>query len=701
VSWRIGIDVGGTFTDVVALNESTGERRVVKTSSTPADPSEGFGAGLDLMLADLAVEPSEVAMVLHGTTVATNAILEGKYARLGLIVNRGFREMLECARQTVPGDLGNILWWIKPPRIVPLELIREVSARHDAEGNQLRPVDPDEVRLIAQEYRQSGISAIAVSLLHSYRNPEHEQQVRELIANEYPDCFVSVSSDVIREYREYERTVSTCLNTGLMPGLSSYVGVLDDRMRRIGMNASLHIMKSSGGVAHAPELVSRPIGAVLSGPAAGVIAACAIASAAGHEDVLTLDMGGTSTDIALIEGSAPRLLSEGKIDIYDVKAPMVDMTAVGAGGGSIAWLTEAKGLRVGPQSAGASPGPVCYGRGGTAPTVTDANVVLGRISPYLLGGGLELDEAAAKQAIEEQIADPLGLDVDKAADGILQLAINSIAAGIRLVSVKRGRDPRRYVLFPFGGAGPLHACLVAESLGITRIIVPHSPGATSAEGLLQADVRVDHVVTAVQREDALDPKAIATEIRALIETAERDLRGQGLDDDALRYEAFAEIRYSGQAYELRLPLRSLEIDEQVIRDAISDFHEAHEDRFGYSYAGAELTELVNVGVVGIGDLKRPKAVSAAVPERSWEAAAKYTREMYDRHSGQRVTCTVYDRLHAPANEPLAGPAILEQYDTTIVLETGWIAHSSQEGQLLLTAASDWHSTQEGSSNGAG
>ena len=386
MAWRIGIDIGGTFTDVVALDEASGAERVLKVSSTPGDPSKAFSEGVAQVLSDLAVDPADVTMIVHGTTVATNAILEGRYAPLGLIVNRGFSHVLECARQTVPGDLGNILWWIKPARIVPLELIREVTARLGADGEEMSPVDETEVRAIAREYKQRGISALAVSLLHSYRSPDHERRIRDVLLEEHPECFVSLSSDVIREYREYERTVSTCLNTGLMPEFSSYVGVLEERMTDNDMDAKLHIMQSSGGVAHAPDLVSRPIAAALSGPAAGVIAACAIGADVGERDLLTLDMGGTSTDIALIEGGAPGLLSEGKIDIYDVKAPMIDMTAVGAGGGSIAWLTEAKGLRVGPQSAGASPGPVCYGRGGTAPTVTDANVVLGRISPYLLGG---------------------------------------------------------------------------------------------------------------------------------------------------------------------------------------------------------------------------------------------------------------------------------------------------------------------------
>ncbi len=676
--------MGGTFTDVVAVDEETGVQKVLKTSSTPDDPSRAFSEGLARIGSDQAIEPGNVSMVVHGTTVATNAILEGRYASLGLIVNTGFRDLLECARQTVPGDLGNILWWVKPARIVPLELIREVTARCDASGAELRPVAEGEVRTIAREYRQRGITAIAVSLLHSYRNPQHECRVRDILLDEYPDCFVSISSDVIREYREYERTVSTCLNTGLMPELSSYVAVLEDRMGEVSVDATLHIMKSSGGVAHAAEFVTRPIAAALSGPAAGIIAACAIGAEVGEHNLLTLDMGGTSTDIALIEGGTPGLLSEGKIDIYDVKTPMIDMTAVGAGGGSVAWLTEAKGLRVGPRSAGASPGPVCYGKGGEEPTVTDANLVLGRISPYLLGGQLELDAEAARNAIETQIAGPMGLSVDRAADGILQLAIDNMAAGVRLVSVQRGRDPREYVLFPFGGAGPLHACLVADSLGLSRIIVPSSPGATSAEGLLHADVRVDHVVTAVGREDDLDVESVAAELRRLIRAAEEDLAEQGLPSDRVSVATFAELRYAGQASELRIPLISTTFDHKGLRVAIAAFHETHQDRFGYAYPD-ELTELVNIGVVGTGDLARPAIASDDVPATSWREAAKYDREMFDRHQHGRLTCVVYDRIAGPVGEELAGPAIVEQYDTTIVVESGWSAVKSASGHLVLAA----------------
>ena len=511
MSWRIGIDTGGTFTDLVALNDVTGEEKVFKTSSTPDDPSRAFLTAIEGVLDEIGTSASDITMLLHGTTVATNAVLEAKYSRLGLIVTKGYRDMLEVARQNVPGEFGAISWWIKPPRIVPLELVREADGRLNFKGEELRPLDEKQIRLAAQEYRELEVKAIAVSFLHSYQNPYHEERAREIILEEYPECFVSISSDVIREYREYERTLTTCLNTGLMPLLSTYLDRLNDRAGEGGVDAPLYIMKSSGGVATVDELIKRPIAASLSGPAAGVIAAAAISKAAGIDDVLTLDMGGTSTDMALIEGGIPRLLNEGKIDIYDIKSPMIDMTTVGAGGGSIAWLAGSKALRVGPQSAGSNPGPVCYGNGGTEPTITDANLVLGRIPPYLLGGAIPLDKQAAYDAIQTKIAEPLGLSVEKAAAGILEIATQNIASGIRVVSVRRGRDPRNYALFPFGGAGGLLVSPVANALDMRSILVPTAPGATAAAGLLYSNVRVDHVITDVQREDALNTERLNDE----------------------------------------------------------------------------------------------------------------------------------------------------------------------------------------------
>ncbi|MEA2321080.1 MAG: N-methylhydantoinase, partial [Solirubrobacteraceae bacterium] len=543
MSWRIGVDTGGTFTDVVAVDESTGVRHVRKTSSTPDDPSRAFSVGIKELLDDIGVAPSEVSFISHGTTVATNAILESKYARMGLIVTEGYREMLEVARQTVPGDFGDITWWLKPTRVVPLEMVREAGGRLLYTGEEQTPLDEDRVREVARQYKDMGIDAVAVSFIHSYRNPEHEQRARELVLEEHPECFVSISSDVIREYREYERTLSTCLNTGLMPLVSKYVAGLEGRLADDGVEARLYVMKSSGGIIRAKEMAPQPISAVLSGPAAGVVTAAYYGEAAGRPNLITIDIGGTSTDICLIDKGTPHMLTEGRIDVFDIKTPMIDMHTVGAGGGSIAWLAAGRSLRVGPQSAGAVPGPVCYGRGGTEPALTDAHIVLGRVSPYLLGGDITLDVDAARAAIEEHVATPLGMSVDEAATGILDLATTNIGQGINVVSVKRGRDPRDYALMAFGGAGGLNACLVAESLNIKTVIVPPSPGVTSAEGLLSTDVRSDRVITSVQREDALDPGRLAEEFSTVYEHVVEDLEREGFSRDGMAVNAFADMRY--------------------------------------------------------------------------------------------------------------------------------------------------------------
>jgi len=685
LTWRIAVDTGGTFTDVVALDGATGAELVFKTPSTPDDPSRAFEAGIRGVLEQMAGDASDVEMVLHGSTVATNAILEAKYSRMGLIVTRGYQHMLEVARQNVPGVFGAITYWIKPPRVVPLELVREVGGRIDHQGTEIEAVDEPAVRLVAAEYRQMGIEAIAVSLMHSYRDPAHERRVRELILDEHPDCFVSLSSDVIREYREYERTLSTCLNTGLMPLLSRYVGRLQDRSGDLGVEAPLRIMKSSGGVARASELIERPIAAALSGPAAGVIAAAALAAEDGYRDVLTLDMGGTSADIALVENGTPRLLSEGKVDIYDIKSTMVDLTTVGAGGGSIAWLGASGALRVGPESAGSTPGPACYGKGGEAPTVTDANLVLGRISPYLLGGTIQLDGDAARQAIATEIAEPMGLSVDDAASGILRIAVHNMALGVRLVSVQRGRDPRGYVLVPFGGAGGLHAARVADELGIRRILVPASPGATSAEGLLQSDVRVDHVITQVMREDRVDVGVLERAAGDLRARALAELRAEGFAPDGITLEWFFDMRYAGQAYEIRVQvqLSGDGVSAQTVQRAVDDFHALHERHYGYSYEGESRVELVNVGITGFGRFQRPPGGGRQAEQRSWDGLRKTTRPVVVAQGAAPVECSVYDRPLGALAGALGGPAIVEQYDSTIVVEDGWQATAVESGHLVM------------------
>ena len=576
--------------------------------SQPGDVAGAFITGITELMDEVDIGPEQVSFVSHGTTVATNAILESKYSDMGLIVTRGYREMLEVARQTVPGDFGDITWWIKPDRVVPLELIREVGGRLTFKGEELEPLEEKAIEEAALAYKKADINAIAISFLHSYRNPEHEQRARDVIEKVYPECYVSISSDVIREYREYERTLSTCLNTGLMPLVSSYIESLEGRLAEEKLDAhELYVMQSSGGIARAAEMVTRPIAGVLSGPAAGVITAVNYTAASGDANVITMDIGGTPTDICLIDEGKPHMLNEGKIDVFNIKTPMIDIHTVGAGGGSIAWLSGNRSLRVGHQSAGADPGPVCYGKGGEEPTVTDAYLVLGHVSPYLVGGTIDLDVDAAQAAIKEKIGDVLGLSVEAAAVGILELANVNIVQGINVVSVKRGRDPRDYTLFAFGGAGGLSACAVADLLEIRSVIVPPSPGVTAAEGLLFTDVRVDHVITDVQREDDLDLERLEEEYEQGRAQVVAELERQGFEESGTRMEAFADMRYAAQAYEIRVPLElpKGKFSASAVRAAIEGFHAIHDDRYGYSYEGIELVEIVNIGVTGLGLFERP------------------------------------------------------------------------------------------------
>ena len=684
MGWRLAVDIGGTFTDIVALDEASGRLHLAKVPSTPADPSAGFITGIETIMASAGLESAAISAVFHGTTVATNAILERKYSALGLIITYGFREALEVARQTVPGEFGDITWWIKPPRVVPLERVREISARMSVAGAVVRAVDEDEVRALAAEFKALGIRAVAVSLLHSYRNPAHEQTVRRVLKEVYPDCYISISSDILREYREYERTNTTCLNTALMPLLSSYHDKLAQHLRSRDIVAPFYIMRSSGGLAQAEEISRLPIAAALSGPAAGVIAASHIGRQSGFLDVICFDVGGTSADICLVEGGQPRMLTEGRVDIYDVKTPMIDIHTVGAGGGSIAWLAGGRSLKVGPDSAGADPGPACYDRGGVLPTVTDANLVLGRLTTGLAGGGIELNRDKACAAIAG-IASALGLDLIAAADGILRIAIENMAAGIRTVSVKRGRDPRDYALVAFGGAGPLHACYLADWLGMRRVLIPPNPGVTSAYGLLLTDVRIDLVHTDVQREDRWDLAHLSTQVAALEERVRERLAQEGFSGDGMQFQHFVDLRYGGQAYEIRVPLPLADSGFGArLAVALAAFHASHKDQYGYSYQGRELVELVNVGVTGLGLLQRPLLPPAIVGGTEPGAALRATVEVFFPQSKGNMRCPVYVRARLTAGNEIAGPAIVEQYDSTTVINPGWHARLDEWGTLVVS-----------------
>ena len=483
---RIGIDTGGTFTDVVAFDEATGELVTTKTPSTPGNPADGFMAGIDKVLG--LVGGGRIAAVSHGTTVATNQLLEGKVEKLGFVTNTGYEAMLEIARQSVPDGYGNSYFWVKPDRIVPRDLVRGVEGRLDFTGAEVRPFDEDGARAVARWFRERGIDTLGVCFLHSYANPDHEERMRAVLAEEHPGAVVSLSSQVLREYREYERAMTTLVDAAVKPRVSRYVDNIKDRLAAYagpdGQSVPFYVMKSNGGVLSADEVVHQPITTVLSGPAAGALGAALIAKVAGFDRVLTSDGGGTSTDVSVVIDGEPTLTTEGSVGVYPSKIPMIDVVTVGAGGGSIAWLSPEGTLKVGPQSAGADPGPLCYGKGGAEVTITDAHVVLGRIPPHLLGGEIPLDVDAARAGVEA-LAGKLGLTPEACATGVLEISAWNQANALRQVTVKRGLDVRDFTLTTFGGSGSLLLCRLMDVLGIPR-------GAGAARPRQRVGVRAAH-----------------------------------------------------------------------------------------------------------------------------------------------------------------------------------------------------------------
>jgi N-methylhydantoinase A len=505
MAYRLGVDIGGTFTDATLLDEETGALRIGKVPSTPKDPSIGFIEATDAILKEGSVLPDDVTYIVHGTTVATNAIIEGTVARTGFITTDGYRDMLEIARQIRPSLYD--LQFQKPKPLVPRYLCFGVPERLDAQGQVLTPFDKEAARRIATRLKEEEVESIAVCLLHAYVNPAHEQQLGNTLSEIVPDVVVSLSSEVAPEFREYYRASTTVINAAIRPVVARYLDRIQDRLQHKGFAAELLLMQSGGGVFTFAEASRKPVFMVESGPAAGVISAAHLGDTLGHKEIISFDMGGTTAKVGLIQNGSPRITKEYEVDVaagagsqrgggYPIRTPVIDLVEIGAGGGSIAWVDSGGVLRVGPQSAGADPGPACYGQGGTEPTITDANLVLGRLQPDLfLAGRMRLDVNAARQAIKEKCAQPLGMDVVEAAYGIVEIANAAMVNALRLVSVQRGYDPREFVLVAFGGAGPVHANRLAAETEMPTLIVPMSPGTFSALGLLVTDLKHDFSMT--------------------------------------------------------------------------------------------------------------------------------------------------------------------------------------------------------------
>lgn len=675
---RVAVDTGGTFTDLCLFNDLTGKIEVAKVPSTPSDPAEAVIKGVEQLMTELNIRPTEILFFLHGTTVATNALLEGKGSPTALITTKGFEDVLLIGRQNRPRLYD--FWAKRPTPIVPRSLCYGVSERVLFTGEVLHSLDESQVEEILLKIKKKDIKTIAICLLHSYANSVHEQRIKTLIKKTYPETFVTASSDILPEYREFERMSTVCINAYVMPKVDSYVAHLEKMLHDLGVSSELYIMQSNGGVITAQTARESSARTVLSGPAGGALTGVYLSRSLSRSNVITIDIGGTSSDICLIKEGKPNLTTESDIEGYPIKLPMIDINTIGAGGGSIAWIDKGGALRVGPQSAGADPGPVCYGKGGEDPTVTDANAVLGRINPaYLLNGKMQVDVEKARKAIDEKIAKPLGLDLIQAAEGIITVVNATMIRGIRRVSVERGYDPRDFDLISFGGAGPLHGVDLAKALNITRVIIPVYPGIASAFGMLSADVRHDYVQTHISVTENLVLDNVNKTFIEMESKATRQLTEEGFQGQALLLSRFGDLRYAGQSYELCLSVPSGRVSAVTISNLVNDFHESHKRAYGYDRTG-EKVELVNLRLVAQGKLSTSTTLSdlpfieTLVPPQIKRRSVIF--------QGQAIETPIYEREHLKIGWSIIGPAIIEQLDSTTVVPPEYRA-SVEKGRNII------------------
>ena len=676
----VGVDVGGTFTDFACVLDD-GRRLAFKVPSTPADPSQAVITGLRTLVGEQGVPAGEISVFSHGTTVATNAVLERKGAIVGLLTTEGFRDVLEIGRQMRRQMYSVRLEPETPVFLAPGRRRVGVAERVGPDGAVLRALDEASVVRAVDQVLAEGATSLAVAFLFSFANPTHERRARAIIAERWPDLPVSLSSDIDPVFREYERTVVTAFDAYIKPTVDAYLGTLAGALGGEGLSAPLRVMQSRGGLAGATVARRRPVRLFLSGPAAGVIGALGEGEANDHRDLITVDIGGTSCDIALINGAKPLVRQEGVIDGFTVRVPMVDVNAIGAGGGSIAWIDGAGGLKVGPHSAGSAPGPACYGRGGGEATVTDASVVLGLIDPgYFAGGSLTLDPARARMAIEEKIAKFLSLSVEAAALGIHRVLTAQMAEGIRLVSIKQGFDPRDFALLGLGGGGPLHACALAEELSMTRVLVPRHPGVLSAAGLLIAPVEHEVSSSFSRSLEGLDPDEIKAGLARLDVDAAALMADEGLGNAEIKISYSADVCYVGQGYHLEVPL-NLEASDPL-GELYGDFLALHDRIYGHSVDGA--TRIVNLRAV------HRAPVSVIEPDQRVEDGApfKATRDVLVGDGAAPIEARVYDRARMDAGFSFDGPAIVEQDDTTTWVPPGWRATVLDTLLLLLERLGD-------------
>jgi N-methylhydantoinase A len=680
---RIGIDVGGTFTDVIGLDDETGSITVCKTHTTPEELSQGVIEGIEKLLGVAKLGSELVRILIHGTTIGTNALIERKGAKTALLTTEGFRDVLEIGRFQRPAEGLYDFTVDNPAPLIPRYLRREIRERIDSRGQVVLPLDEVCARDTIKRLKKEGIQSIAVSLLFSFLNPLHEQMVKEMCQQELEGVYISLSSQIAPEFREYERTSTVVISAYLQPIVERYVQTLRDRLKQRYREVDLRLIQANGGIMTAEAIEGRAVYLVNSGPAGGATAAAFIGRLCKRDKLISIDMGGTSFDISLIEGGLTHVTTDAKFEGYPIKIPMNDVNIIGAGGGSIAWVDKGGALNVGPGSAGALPGPACYAKGGTEPTVTDANLLLGRISPgYFLGGEVPLYPELSERAIGERISRPLGISVQEAASGILKVVNANMSKAIAIKSIQKGHDLREFSLVAFGGAGPLHALQLAEELNIKEVIIPPYPGAFSAFGLLVADTRHDYVRTLMREEGSISPSELWEIFCELQRLGERELEREEIGPADRVFKWSCDLRFEGQSYELNIPVEPRERPDQgVIRQIIRDFNLAHERIYSFK-AVDERCIFVNVRVAAIGVSPPVSLKRISQGGRDPGNGMKSRRSVYFDGLGF-VESKIYERDLLKAGNLIEGPAVIEEAISCTLITPGRSAHIDEYGNIII------------------
>lgn len=682
MSFMLGVDVGGTFTDFSLYNTDTKEIQNFKRSSTPDDPSRAIVSGIIQILEECGIAPEEVAFLGHGTTVATNALIEKKGARTGLITTYGFKDLMEIGNQKRP-SLYNLLK-DKPESLIVPGCKCEVRERILHDGTVKLPLNEEDVRNAVAYLKEQKVDSIAVCTLFSFINPVHEKRIKEIISEEFPEAYVTISSELVNEFREYPRLSTAVLNSYLGPVMKKYVRNFENSVREVGIETKPYVTQSNGSIISIAETVDYPIKTAVSGPSAGAVGASYLSGLSGEHKIITFDMGGTSADISLIQNGKLQVSYDRYVEGYPARVPMIDIITVGAGGGSIAKIDEGGAMKVGPRSAGAVPGPACYMRGGEEPTVTDANIMLGKLNRYkILGGKMDVDRSLAEAAIEKRICSNSSLDAMDAAAGIISVVNSNMVRAIRGVSIERGYDPREFILMAFGGAGPLHACEVAAELGISKVLLPGSPGTLCSLGLLMADTRFDLSRSRIMIANRENLKEIRHIFSILMEEGDLLLENEGVPADMRKYVYSLDCRYENQNYEISMEISDGQMDEKILAELIEGFHAEHNNSYGYFDRNKSI-QLVNYRLGAIGIIEKPTIPGSETLVEDQEIPVTEVRKVRYEGVSEFVDTRIIQRDKLKSGSIVEGPAIIEQMDSTCVIPPDWKAYNDRYGNLIVT-----------------